>query len=145
MEDGFNLPEAKGGARFIDLDTVFVNTDFGPGSLTESGYPRLGKLWRRGQPLAEATTIYGQARDIGVWASVIHTPERDYPMVVVAPTFFTNDYYLKQGMNCTAWICRTMPNIEAIFKNQLLVSLKSDWKRDGQTCNQGTLVSGRWR
>ena len=34
VTDGFNLPEAKGGATFIDRDTVFVNTEFGEGSMT---------------------------------------------------------------------------------------------------------------
>jgi len=142
VEDGFNLPEAKGGATFVSQDAVFVNTDFGPGSMTESGYPRITKLWKRGQALDEATVIYeGKPEDIGVFATVIHTPEKDYPMVVVAPTFFTNDYYLRQGNELRRLDIPPDADIAAVFKNQLLVSLKSDWVRDGQTWNQGTLVS----
>ncbi len=142
VEDGFNLPEAKGGAGFISQDEVFVNTDFGPGSMTESGYPRITKLWTRGQALDEATVIYeGKPEDIGVFATVIHTPEKDYPMVVVAPTFFTNDYYLRQDGELRHLDIPPDADVEAIFKNQLLVSLKSDWERDGQTWKQGTLIS----
>ena len=33
-------------------------TDFGPGTLTDSGYPRLVKLWKRGTPLASAVTVF---------------------------------------------------------------------------------------
>ena len=34
-----------------DEDTLWVGTDFGAGSLTTSGYPRIVKLWKRGTPL----------------------------------------------------------------------------------------------
>ena len=54
VADGFQLPEAKSGLSWEDHDTVLVGTDFGPGSLTESGYPRIVKRWRRGQPLEDA-------------------------------------------------------------------------------------------
>jgi len=52
--DGFQLPEAKSRIGWEDEDTVLVGTDFGPGSLTDSGYPRVIKRWRRGQPLTDA-------------------------------------------------------------------------------------------
>lgn len=142
VTDGFSLPEAKGGATFIDEDTVFVNTDFGEGSMTESGYPRIAKIWKRGQPLDEAETVHeGDFKDIGVWATVVRTPERDYPMVIVAPTFFTNHFYLYEGGELKRVPVPEDADLEAVFKNQLLVGLKSDWEHDGQTWNQGTLVS----
>ena len=58
VADGFELPEAKTDISWQDADTVLVGTDFGPGSLTDSGYPRIVKRWRRGQPLAEAETLF---------------------------------------------------------------------------------------
>ena len=65
VADGFNLPEAKSDIDFEDDDTVLVATDFGEGSLTDSGYPRLIKRWRRGTPLAQAETIFsGSASDV---------------------------------------------------------------------------------
>lgn len=48
VKDGFQLPEAKSSLSWIDEDTVFVGTDFGAESLTDSGYPRIVKLWKRG-------------------------------------------------------------------------------------------------
>ena len=59
--DGFQLPEAKSGIAWKDRDTVLVGTDFGPGSLTDSGYPRIVKRWRRGQPLEDARTPSSRA------------------------------------------------------------------------------------
>lgn len=75
VADGFVLPEAKTYISWADPDTVLVGTDFGDDSLTESGYPRLVKRWRRGQPLAEAETFFEGARtDVMVAASVDRTP-----------------------------------------------------------------------
>ena len=142
VENGFFLPESKGGASFIDQDTVFVSTNFGEGSMTASGYPRITKLWKRGTPLSEAKVLYeGTAEDIGVFSSLIHTAEKDYPMVIVAPTFFTNTYYLLRDGDLKKLDLPADANIETIFQNQLLVSLKSDWQRDGQTWKQGALIS----
>ena len=81
--------EAVGEERFH-----VIAYDFGAGSMTESGYPRLVKLWKRGQPLGEATVVHeGRVEDIGVFATLVRTPERDYPMVIVAPTFFTRHFF----------------------------------------------------
>ena len=75
VDDGFELPEAKTDIAWEDEDTVLVGTDFGPGSLTESGYPRIVKRWRRGQPLAEAETVFaGDASDVSVGAAFDPTP-----------------------------------------------------------------------
>ena len=142
VKDGFFLPESKGGAAFVDIDTVYVSTDFGAGTMTESGYPRLTKIWKRGTPLSEAKTLYeGKNEDIGVWSYVIHTAEKDYPMVIVAPTFFTNTYYLVRDGELKELDLPEDADLESIFQNQLLISLKSDWERDGETWKQGSLVS----
>ena len=141
-EDGFYLPESKGGASFIDHDTVFVSTDFGEGSMTASGYPRITKLWKRGTPLSEAKSLYeGTSEDVGVFSNLVHTAEKDYPMVIVAPTFFTNVFYLLQDGELKKIDIPADADIETIFQNQLLIGLKSDWQRDGKTWKQGTLVS----
>ena len=58
-------------------DTLLVGTDFGPDSMTESGYPRVVKRWRRGRPLSRGgTTLFsGPVTDVIVSASVDRTPD----------------------------------------------------------------------
>ncbi|MFG1926336.1 prolyl oligopeptidase family protein [Cryptosporangium sp. NPDC048952] len=69
VEDGFTLPEAKSSVGWVDADTLFVGTDFGPGSMTDSGYPRVVKRWRRGTPLDDAETVFeGERTDVSVHA-----------------------------------------------------------------------------
>lgn len=58
VTDGFVLPEAKSRIAWKDENTVFVATDFGEGTLTKSGYPRIVKEWKRGTPLSAAKQIY---------------------------------------------------------------------------------------
>jgi prolyl oligopeptidase len=80
VADGFVLPTAKSSVSWIDRDTIFVATDFGPDSMTESSYPRTVRRWHRGQPLAEAEQVGEVApTDMLVQAKHDHTPgfERD--------------------------------------------------------------------
>src|SRR5215472_14798386 len=58
VDDGFRLPEAKTNVGWIDAGEIYVGTDFGPGSLTSSGYPRVVKQWSRGTALSAATVVF---------------------------------------------------------------------------------------
>ena len=111
VKDGFQLPEAKSQVSWIDIDTVFVGTDFGAGSMTTSGYPRIAKIWKRGRPLADATLVYeGKPTDMAAYA--FHDPtkgfERDF--VVRTPSFFTSEtFLLGRTARCGRSTSPTMP------------------------------------
>ena len=65
VKGGFELPESKGELSWIDKDSVYVGTDFGPGTMTSSGYPRIAKLWKRGTPLSSAQVVFeGRPNDV---------------------------------------------------------------------------------
>lgn len=81
VKAGFFRPEAKGSLSWIDEDTVYVATDFGAGTTTNSGYARIAKRWKRGTPLSAAITVYeAKPEDLRVEAFHDHTPgfERDF-------------------------------------------------------------------
>ena len=60
--DGFELPEAKTADHLGGREHRAASAPTSaPGSLTDSGYPRLVKRWRRGQPLADAETVFSAA------------------------------------------------------------------------------------
>ncbi|MEU1372119.1 prolyl oligopeptidase family serine peptidase [Streptomyces triculaminicus] len=81
VDDGFHVPEAKTQIGWIDRDHVFVGTDFGPGSMTTSGYPRTFRRWRRGVPLADAEPVF-EVSERDLCAAAWHDPtegfERDF-------------------------------------------------------------------
>ena len=95
VDGGFTLPEAKSRATWMDRDTLLVATDWGAGSLTTSGYPRIVKTWRRGTPLAQATTVFEAPASIveaDVWGYA--DGARRWSFVDVGRTFFEHEYRL---------------------------------------------------
>jgi prolyl oligopeptidase len=95
VPNGFTLPEAKSVVAWLDADTLYVGTDFGPGSLTSSGYPRVARRWKRGTPLAGAEPVLeGKLDDVSVtaWRDQTRGFERDF--VQRAMTFYTSEFYL---------------------------------------------------
>ena len=94
VEGGFELPEAKSRVSWQDRDHLFVATDFGEGSLTDSGYPRIVKRWTRGTPLTEATTVFeGEKEDISVGGSHDFTEGFERDFVYRGVTFYTNQVF----------------------------------------------------
>ena len=76
VDGGFALPEGKQSATWLDADTLIVARDWGPGTMTASGYPFVLKRLRRGLPLDEAEEIFrGTADDVSVRAGVLRDPD----------------------------------------------------------------------
>lgn len=98
VDGGFSLPEAKSGFDWLDVDTLLVGTDFGPGSMTKSGYPRVVKAWKRGTPLAEAHVVFeGVDSDVSVQADVDRTPGFERVVIRRSFDFFNRELFLLVG------------------------------------------------
>ncbi len=92
---GFAVPEAKTTCDWIDADTLYVGTDFGPGSMTDSGYPRIVKRWRRGTPLADAATVYeARSSDLIVSAVRDQSPGHERDLLYRSVHFYHSELYL---------------------------------------------------
>jgi len=142
VKDGFSLPEAKGSVSWKDRDTLYVQTDFGPGSQTDSGYPRIARLWKRGTPLSSATTVFeGETKDVSVGCRVVNTPERQYDVIRRGITFYTSHNYVIEDGRPVKIDIPDDANFGGFFKNQMLVRLRSDWTIGGKTHPQGALLS----
>jgi prolyl oligopeptidase len=75
LADGFALPEAKGGASWLDADTLLLSSAYGGAAMaTSSGYARTVRLWRRGSDVAQAPVLFETAADkMAVGASLDRT------------------------------------------------------------------------
>ncbi|HVC57763.1 MAG TPA: S9 family peptidase, partial [Stellaceae bacterium] len=96
-EDGFLLPEGKQSATWLDDDTLIVGRDWGPGTMTASGYPFILKRLRRGVPLDAAEELFaGAASDVSVGAGVLRDPDGTVRGILVnrQVTFFESERYL---------------------------------------------------
>jgi prolyl oligopeptidase len=143
LPDGFHLALAKSTADYIDDDTVLIATDFGPGTLTKSSYPRIVKIWHRGQPLAAAVTVF-EARpdDIAARPVIFRGPWGTLALIDRGLTFFTSDFYAVLDDNTTLKL--PIPqgaDLKGVTSGQLVFTLRDDWDDHGRTLKQGSLVA----
>lgn len=142
VEDGFFVPEAKARVGWKDENTLWIGTDFGEGSLTTSGYPRFVREWKRGTTLDEATTIFeGSVDDVAVGAYSIHTPEGRYDIVYKTPEFFRGTYFMILGERLVKLDIPDDASLQGLFKDQLLLTLRSDWTVGDTTYPQDALLA----
>ncbi|HEX2010006.1 MAG TPA: prolyl oligopeptidase family serine peptidase [Roseateles sp.] len=140
IPDGFALPEAKSQVEWISADEIYVGTDFGPGSLTDSGYVRIIKRWRRGTPLAEAIPVFeGAQADVAASVHVDRTPGFERTVFTRALDFYNQASFLLRG---AALDKLDLPSDaqEQFWGPRLLISLRSDWSVGGRTFISGSLL-----
>jgi prolyl oligopeptidase len=141
VADGFELPEAKSRLSWEDHDTVLVGTDFGPGSMTESGYPRVVKRWRRGQPLTQAEMVFtGPVTDVLVGASVDRTPGYERTLLHRAIDFFNDQVYELRSGELVRIDAPTDARL-SIHREWLLIELRSDWLTGTASYRTGSLLA----
>src|SRR5262249_44831624 len=141
---GFELPEFKSRTAWRDLDTIWVGTDFGAGSLTDSGYPRIVKLWKRGTPLADAKTVYeGQKEDVASSGTSSILSDGRYDLVTRTPQFFRQEMFLLSGDRLVKLEVPEDCDPKVFFRGRLLFSLRSDWTpvAGGKTYREGSLLA----
>ena len=128
VKGGFELSESKGGVAWRSLDDIYVSRDFGPGTLTESGYPRILKEWRRGTPLESAKKIYEvAATDMGVWPKVTIERYRTYETYTRQISTRNQEIFLR--LDGQRWGRVDVPqDAETVIVAGLLVTrLRTDW------------------
>ena len=142
VEDGFSLPEAKHRVGWRDENSLWVGTDFGEGSLTTSGYPRIAKLWHRGTALEEAETLFeGSVDDVAAAAYSDHTAEGRYDVVNLTPEFFRGVNYLRLDERLVKIDIPEDASLLGFFKNRMLIDLRTDWAVGDATYSQGALLA----
>lgn len=142
VPDGFTLAEAKSRCQWIDRDTLYVGTDFGPGAMTSSGYPRVLKRWQRGTPLSQAQLVFeGRPDDVSVGAWVQHLSGGGQRHFFSRSIDFYNgeDHLLEDGR-----LQRIDKPDDADLQVQgdlMLLQLRSDWTVAGSTHPAGALLA----
>jgi prolyl oligopeptidase len=151
---GFNLPEGKHRIDWLDQDTLLVATDFGPGTLTESGYPFIVKTLKRGQTLAQAQEVYrGSAGDggYGVSPTVYRSAKGDVLGVIITrplDTFHSETWELVDGQSNKLTLpgritvhgaLRAEPN-PSFGGGDLIFSVEQEWSWWSDPVKPGTLM-----
>jgi prolyl oligopeptidase len=138
---GFELPEAKTQISWEDEKTVLVGTDFDDDSLTDSGYPRLVKRWKRGQPIDDAELLFSaEPTDVIVAASVDRTPGFERTMLRRAVDFFNDEVYELRGDQLIRIDAPTDAGV-SVHRNWLLIELRTDWLTATGSYSAGSLLA----
>jgi prolyl oligopeptidase len=139
---GFELPEGKHSASWINADELYLGADLGPGSLTDSGYPRMVRRWRRGTAVSSAPVVFeAQSSDMSAGASVDRTPGYERTLFQREIDFYRSE--------CFLWRDDALQRIDkpddaqlTFWRQYVLISLRSDWTLGAQTWPRGALLAG---
>ena len=144
VEDGFVLPESKCQVSWRTRDELFVGTDFGPGSLTTSGYPRIARSWRRGTDIASATTIAEcEATHVTCYAIRDHARGFERDFVVRVPAFHRAEvFWLRDGEMVR--LDKPDSAVARQHREWLLLSLRDDWQVGDAAYAAGSLLACRF-
>lgn len=133
VEGGFHLPEGKHRVTWLDADTLLVATDFGPGTLTESGYPYIIKSLERGQTLAQAVEVYrGEQADGGYGVSpyVLRDPDGQARIVLAnrpLDTFSSETWVLRDGRATHRLPLPPRASVQGLQDGQLVFTVEEDF------------------
>jgi prolyl oligopeptidase len=145
VEGGFVLPRGKQNEAWMDKDTLLIAREWGPGTMSESGYPIAVRLWKRGQPLESAKELFkGTTKDVDVGPASYNDGQGHHAVVIGRNTsFFEHEWHLVQpdGVHKLALPAKCW--LEGFVDNQLIFSLHEDWKPEGQTSSlkQGSIIA----
>ncbi len=142
VRGGFEVPAAKTSVGWIDRDTIFLQTDFGPGSMTTSGYPRQVRIWKRGTPMADAKLVFeGNATDVSVSGWKIFRHDSNTMYISQGLNFFEDKIFVFDGTKTTELPFPTTSNFQGEFAGQIMTMLRNDWTVGSKTYVAGTVVS----
>ena len=143
VENGFFVEESKGGASWINQNTILVTKDFGEGTLTNSGYPIIAKRWERGTSVEDAEIIYEADTTIaGVWPYTFYSNNKQYAFIYKWVTTNETELYYLSGDKLQKIDYPPDARISGFHKNKFILALQSDWNsNDNLTYPAGSLVS----
>ncbi len=143
IENGFSVGESKGSTTYLDENTLIVATDFGEGTMTDSGYPKQVKLWKRGTPLKDAQLIFeGESDDAFMsYGFIERDGNQEYTMIRRSLTTFSGQYMVYKNNSLTTLDIPEDARLYGILSDQIVIQLKSDWEVNDESFKTGTLIS----
>lgn len=147
VDGGFVMPRGKQRLAWLDKDTLLIGRDWGPGTMSEAGYPITVRKWKRGTPLESSVEIYrGDIKDNGYGDDpgvLVDGQGHTLALIERSKTTFESEYYLLLRDGPKKLALPSKCNVGGLVDNQLLVSLQEDWTPDGASKSfaQGSVVA----
>jgi prolyl oligopeptidase len=134
VADGFALPDAKSSAAWFDADTLLLSSPLGEGMSTTSGYARTIRLWRRGQPVTEASVIFEAPADhMGVYCDIDRTAGAPRIWFVDRIDFFNSNLWLRDANSAKTKLDLPTDIWANVHGDWLAVKPRTSWTVGGKT------------
>jgi prolyl oligopeptidase len=137
VPDGFVLPRGKQAVTWVDKNTLLIARDWGPGTMSEAGYPITIRRWKRGQPLQSAQEVFrGDIKDNGYGNDpIVFVDGQGHRAVIVQRSLstFAHENYLLLPDGAKKLALPLKARVTGLVSGQLLVTLDEDWTPQGQT------------
>jgi len=147
VEGGFQLSRGKQRMTWVDKDTLLIGRDWGPGTMSEAGYPITVREWKRGEPLENAKEVFrGDVKDTGygVYPGVLRDAQGHKAVILerFITTFELEHYLLTPGGPRKLGLPHKA-EVNTLLNGQLIVTLNEDWAPEGGTNSiaQGSVVA----
>ncbi len=146
VDGGFRLPRGKQDIDWADKDTLILGREWGPGTMTESGYPFVIKTLGRGQPLEAAKEVFrGEAKDVGVSPYSLTDPQTGRRAVMInrAVTFFESETYAVTPAGVKKLPLPAKSTVQGLVGGQLIFTIEQAWtpRAGGPSFPQGALMA----
>ncbi len=140
---GFNLPRSKQNVDWIDDDHLILSRDWGPGTMTSSGYPFVVKVLARGQSLDQAREVFrGQASDVSVNAyGMVDGDGHRLTVISRALTFYEAENFVLTPSGIVRLPLPHKSTIQGYASGDVFVTLEEPWTWRGTTYPLGALVA----
>ena len=143
VKGGFITPAAKSSVAWLDRDRLLIQSDFGPGTVTDSGYGRQVKLWTRGTPLADATLVAeGSQSDVGITPAVFSDSGRAWGVILRSTSFWETE--LSHVTPGGALVRSPLPitaELQDVLGGRAIVLLHADWTYRGSKWLAGSIIA----
>jgi prolyl oligopeptidase len=145
VEGGFSLQRSKQDVAWLDKDTLLISREWGPNTLTNSGYPYIVKAWKRGTPLDSATEIFrGQPGDQLSSEGYTAHDAKGHAVTLIrrGVTFFEFQTYVQTPSGLQLLAIPGKARVDGLIDGRVLVTIEQDWTPSGskQSFKQGSLL-----
>jgi len=144
VPDGFVVPEAKSNVTWLDEDTLLIGTDWGDGSLTNSGYPLEIRSWKRGDDMHAGKSLFkGKAVDTLVAPFLLHNDDKDYPFIVRLYADWNENQYMRvvdgEPGQIMDWPLRM--SATGVLAGSVIIFLEQDWEVNDTAYRIGDVIA----